>query len=94
MSKSRMKRINEQKAETEASSTESTESDSPTPGRLVNANLVRVRMTPYYKSDNVIGTVGQNDEFKILGTYGEFRKVILSNGRVGFMASKFCEVAS
>lgn len=87
MSKSRMKRTHEQSrnAEPEAS-------DSPMPGRIVNANLVRVRMTPYYKSDNVIGTVSPNDEFKILGTYGEFRKVILSNGRVGFMASKFCEV--
>lgn len=94
MSKSRMKRINEQNciSEPEASSTESTAADSPMPGRLVNANLVNLRSTPEMVEWNILGTVDKLDKIGILETIGSFRKVVLSDGREGFIASKFCEV--
>lgn len=94
MSKSRIKRINEEKriVEPEASSTESMDTDSPIPGKIVNSDLVQVRSAPYRNTKNVIETIGNNDEFQILGRYGGFRKIKLSDGRVGFIASNFCEV--
>ena len=94
MSKSRMKRMNEQSRieETEASSTESTAADSPMPGHLVNANLVNLRSTPEMVEWNILGTVDKLDTIGILETIGGFRKVVLGDGREGFIASKFCEV--
>lgn len=79
-------------AEPEASSTESKDADSPMPGRLVNAKLVNLRSTPEMVEWNIVGTVDKFDTIGILETIGSFRKVVLADGRKGFIASKFCEV--
>lgn len=95
MSKSRLKRINEQKRETkpEASSTESTAAYSPMPGRLVNANLVNVRTTPEINGDNVMTQIDRTEKFGILTSVGEFKEVVLEDGRKGYIHSNFCEVS-
>lgn len=76
--------------ETEAPSTESTDFSDPIPGFVVNAKQVYVRMFPEKVEGNEIAILKEGDEFEILNLNGDYCKVRLSDGRVGFIAYEFC----
>lgn len=76
--------------EPETSSTESSSSSYSIPGCVVNAKKVRVRSHPTKEVDNTIEVLELGDEFGILDIVGDFCKVELKDGRIGFIAYEFC----
>lgn len=76
--------------EPETSSMESSSLSYSIPGCVVNAKKVRVRSQPTKEVDNTIAVLELGDEFEILDITGDFCKVQLKDGRIGFMVYEFC----
>lgn len=77
--------------ETEASSTEPSSSSYSIPGCVVNAKKVRVRSQPTKEIENTIEVLELGDEFEILDITGDFCKVQLKDGRIGYIVYEFCQ---
>lgn len=96
MSKSRIKRMREQSRapETETSSTESKDATALMIAKISNAKRVKVRSSPEKVPGNVVEILGESDVFEVLEIIGDFCRIELHDGRIGYIAYEFCQEVS